>query len=141
MKEEVLEVVEKDNNQMDKSISGEFVMRHDGEFFVIRNYDTMRPFFMTIVSANNHWLFLSSNGGLSAGRKNPDSALFPYYTDDKITDMADVTGSKTIIRKKTPQGVKVWEPFNEHLKGVYNTTANLFKNRVGNKVVFQEINH
>ena len=57
----------------------------------ISNHDTLRPFFMNIVSDSNHWMFISSNGGLTAGRKNNKYALFPYYTDDKITDLADVT--------------------------------------------------
>ena len=52
---------------------------------------------MSIVSDANHWMFISSNGGLSAGRKNSDFSLFPYYTDDKITESAETTGSKTII--------------------------------------------
>ena len=47
---------------------------------------------MSIVSDSNHWLFISSNGGLTAGRKNAEFALFPYYTDDKITEFADITG-------------------------------------------------
>ena len=52
---------------------------------------------MSIVSNSNHWLFISSTGGLSAGRKNSNYALFPYYTDDKITESSDHTGSKTIF--------------------------------------------
>jgi hypothetical protein len=67
-------------------------------FFKISNCDLMRPFFMSIVSDSNHWMFISSNGGLSAGRKNAEFALFPYYTDDKITEFADITGSKTIFQ-------------------------------------------
>ena len=42
-------------------------------------------------------MFISSTGGLTAGRKNSDFALFPYYTDDKITESAETTGSKTVI--------------------------------------------
>jgi hypothetical protein len=57
----------------------------------------MRPFFMSIVSDSDHCMFIYSNGGLSAGRKNADYALFPYYTDDKITGSAEITGSKSIF--------------------------------------------
>ena len=57
----------------------------------------MRPFFMRIVSNSNHWMFISSNGGLTAGRRNPDKALFPYYNDDVIHSSHHTTGSKTII--------------------------------------------
>jgi len=68
-----------------KTVDGEAV-RIDGErFYKISNYDGMRPFFMSIVSNSNHWMFISSTGGLTAGRKNSNYSLFPYYTDDKIT--------------------------------------------------------
>ena len=51
----------------------------DGEaFYQIANYDRMRPFFMTVVSDADHWLFISSNGGLTAGRRDANLALFPY---------------------------------------------------------------
>jgi len=49
----------------------------DGETYLkIANSDAMRPFFMSVVSDSNHWMFISSNGGLSAGRKNAEYALF-----------------------------------------------------------------
>ena len=54
----------------------------------------MRPFFMSLVSNSNHWLFISSTGGLSAGRKDTSNALFPYYTDDKIIRSSENTGAK-----------------------------------------------
>ena len=55
-------------------------------YYQISNVDQLPPFFMSIVSDSNHWMFISSNGGLSAGRKDSESSLFPYYTDDKITE-------------------------------------------------------
>ena len=63
-------------------------------YYQISNNDAMRPFFMSIVSDSNHWMFISSNGGLTAGRKNSEYALFPYYTDDKITESADITSCR-----------------------------------------------
>ncbi len=53
---------------------------------------------MSLVSSADHWLFISSSGGLSAGRIDADSALFPYETEDKITNHHELTGSKTIMR-------------------------------------------
>ncbi|MBE0673562.1 MAG: hypothetical protein IH591_02780, partial [Bacteroidales bacterium] len=38
----------------------------DGLFYKISNSDSMRPFLMSIVSDSNHWMFISSNGGLTA---------------------------------------------------------------------------
>ena len=48
-------------------------MELEGEvYYKISNSDLMRPFFMSIVSDANHWMFISSNGGLTAGRKNSE---------------------------------------------------------------------
>ena len=61
-----------------------YVDLHGRRFFQIADYDRMAPFFMSVVSDSDHWMFISSNGWLTCGRRNPDSALFPYYTEDKI---------------------------------------------------------
>jgi len=111
------------------------------EYFKISNSDAMRPFFMSIVSDSNHWMFISSNGGLTAGRKNAEYALFPYYTDDKITESADVTGSKSLFRVQKSGNSLLWEPFSVRQQSRYKTSRNLYKNVYGNKVLFEEINH
>ena len=110
-------------------------------FYKISNADKMRPFFMSIVSNANHWLFVSSNGGISAGRKSPEYALFPYYTDDKITESAEITGSKTIIRLYQNEKINVWEPFSIRSEGNYFISRNIYQNRFGNKIIFEEVNH
>ena len=125
----------------EKEVNGKYTTLDGEDFFIIENYSKMRPFFMTIVSANDHWLFMASNGGLSAGRKNPEQSLFPYYSDDKIIKSARHTGSQTLFRVKTKEGIKLWEPFNDSFEGIYNTTSNLYKNREGNKIIFEETNH
>ncbi|WP_394970506.1 hypothetical protein [uncultured Croceitalea sp.] len=124
-----------------KRIKGKQVKFENENFYKISNSDKMRPFFMSIVSDSNHWMFISSNGGLSAGRKNSDYALFPYYTDDKITESYDLTGSKTIFQVIISDKKRIWEPFSERYTGIYNFTRNLYKNEVGNKVIFEEENH
>jgi len=110
-------------------------------YYKISDNDSMRPFFMSIVSDSNHWMFISSNGGLTAGRKNSEFALFPYYTDDKITESFDNTGSKTIIRIDHNGSIKVWEPFSDRDAGKYDISRNLYKNSSGNKILFEEINN
>lgn len=96
---------------------------------------------MSIVSDSNHWMFISSNGGLTAGRKNSEYALFPYYTDDKITESADITGSKTILQVNIDGHLLVWEPFSNRNADKYKTSRNLYKSFYGNKIMFEEINH
>lgn len=114
---------------------------YNENWFKISESDSIRPFFMSIVSDSNHWMFISSNGGLTAGRKNAEYALFPYNTDDKITELAHTTGSKTILQVKTDDGIQVWEPFSKRDSFRYKTTQNLYKNWYGNKVLFEEVNH
>jgi hypothetical protein len=121
-------------------IQGQQVTLEGADFYQIANYDRMRPFFMTVVSDSDHWMFVSSNGSLSAGRRNADQALFPYYTDDKIRDMVEVTGSKTILVVQKKGRSYLWEPFSERGQGIYQTRRNLYKNFQGNKLIFEEIN-
>lgn len=111
------------------------------KYYKISNHDTMRPFFMSIVSSSNHWMYISSNGGITAGRKNANYALFPYYTDDKVTEFADITGSKTIFQIHNDDKKLVWEPFSEHFTNVFKYSRNIYKNLYGNKIIFEEINH
>ncbi|MBG7630589.1 MAG: hypothetical protein IZT56_09160 [Bacteroidetes bacterium] len=122
-------------------VKGELVIIGDESYYRITNVDEMRPFFMSIVSNSNHWMFISSNGGLSAGRKDSDNSLFPYYTDDKITESAEITGSKTIVQVHVNDKTYLWEPFSSKYTGVYNINRNLYKNKYGNKVIFEEINN
>ena len=114
----------------------------EGEiYYRITDTDHMRPFFMSLVSDGNHWMFLSSNGALTAGRKNSEFALFPYYTDDKITESLEITGCKTIVRHRSGSRESLWEPFSERYAGVYRIRRNLYKNVYGNKIIFEEENH
>ena len=43
---------------------GELINIEGDWFFKISNVNNMPPFFMTIVSDANHWMFIGSNGGL-----------------------------------------------------------------------------
>jgi hypothetical protein len=62
----------------EREVEGEFVEMLGDVFYRIMNFYTLEPFFMSIVSGSNHWLYIASTGGLSAGRVNADQALFPY---------------------------------------------------------------
>ncbi len=110
-------------------------------YFKISDSHRLRPFFMTIVSDSDHWMFIGSNGGLTAGRKNAEFALFPYYTDDKIIESIETTGCKTIFRIKKGAETLIWEPFSKRDEAKYDFSRNLYKNYYGNKIVFEEINH
>ena len=123
-----------------QEVKGGFVKVEGEDFYKISHYDQMRPFFIGVVSDSDHWLYTSSKGGLSAGRKNPENALFPYYTDDKIHDSGELTGSKTLLLVKKEDKTFLWEPFSDRYNGVYQIERNLYKNITGNRLIFEEIN-
>lgn len=118
------------------------VVHIDGTpFLKISHADALDPFLMSVVSNSDHWMFIASNGGLTAGRKNAEYALFPYYTDDKLIDLADITGSKSIFQLETPDGVQIWEPFSDRFLGKYDLSVHLYKSAYGNQIIFEEVNH
>lgn len=127
-------------HQAERDVKGEFVSLLGDKFYKIENYDGMAPFFMSIVSSSNHWLFISSTGGLSAGRVSAEHALFPYYTDDRITENNENTGSKSIFIVTRDESRYLWEPFSDRYKGSYQIQRNLYKNIPGTALVFEEIN-
>ena len=105
-------------------------------YFVISNIDKPRPFFMTLVSDSDIWLFITSNGGITAGRVNATQSLFPYYTDDRLITDANHTGSKTLIKIHQENDVILWEPF---AVGVNMGRRNLYKSTLGNSIIFEEV--
>jgi len=124
----------------DNQVIGDFVSIQEEKYYRISNFNQMPDFFMTIVSDSDHWMFISSNGSLSAGRMSRDHALFPYYTEDKIHDYKGKTGSKTILQVHNDDKTFLWEPFTDELKKIYSIKRNLYKNIYGNKIIFEEIN-
>ena len=123
-----------------QAVTGKFVTRNGESYYRIGNYNSMRAFFMSIVSSSDHWLFISSNGALTAGRRNPQHALFPYYTDDKIHDSAELTGSKTILLVEKEGKQYLWEPFSDRYQGAYRLQRNLYKHIFGTQLIFEEKN-
>ena len=123
-----------------KAVKGGFVTIDGEKYYQITNYDGMQPFFISLASESDLWMYLSSTGALTAGRQSPDFALFPYYTDDKITESYEWTGAKTIMHVKKGANEYLWEPFSDRNKGVYNVERRIAKSTVGNKLLFIEEN-
>jgi hypothetical protein len=106
--------------QPEQEVKGEYVSMLGGIFYKINNYDGMAPFFMSAISSSNHWLFISSTGGLSAGRVSAEQSLFPYYTDDKLTENNENTGNKSILLVTRNERTSLWEPFSARYRGIYH---------------------
>ncbi len=113
----------------------------DGERYVrISNVDQMAPFLMTIASDSDAWLFIGSNGPFVAGRRSPDTALFPYQTVDKILRGPTTSGARTIFLVSRGERTSLWEPWLDGPR-VYRIVRNLYKRIDGTAVLFEEINH
>ncbi|MCQ2324917.1 MAG: hypothetical protein MJZ58_01840 [Paludibacteraceae bacterium] len=97
-------------------------------FYRIERYNEMKPFFISLASESDLWMYIGSTGGLTCGRVNPDQALFPYYTDDKVIENYVHTGPQTCING--------WHPFRSEA----GTVAAIAKNVTGNKLLFSERN-
>lgn len=127
-------------NNVSNKIRGQVVDLDGEKYYEISNYDLMPDFFMTIVSDSDHWMYISSNGSLTAGRKNRDNSLFPYYTVDKIHDYKNITGSKTICLIDKQSRTFLWEPFVDDYEKIYRLERKLYKSIYGNKIIFEERN-
>jgi hypothetical protein len=96
----------------------------------------MQPFFINVVSNSDIWMFMSSNGALTAGRKDAGLAIFPYETDDRL-HLSTNSGPKTLVR--LPDG-KIWEPFAQSYDNPFIFKRSLYKRLTGDAVIFEEIN-
>ena len=126
--------------QAENIVRGDFVDMRGDRFYVIRNVQNMAPFFISVVSSDDHWLFVSSTGGLTAGRVSPDTAIFPYETVDHLHLSINDTGPKTIVRVGDAGQQLCWEPFNSEQLHRYTISRNLYKSTLGHKLCFEEIN-
>ena len=120
--------------------TGHYIEIYGERFYCIENYNHMQPFFISLASDTDLWMYISSTGGLTCGRRNPEQVLFPYYTDDKITESYEQTGPKTILRVHTAQGAQLWEPFSSRQMGMYQVVRSIAKSVTGNRLLFMEKN-
>ena len=131
------------NHQLPESesaASGRLVEHGAETYYAIDRAEGMRPFLMSVVSDSDHWLFVSSNGALTAGRRNAKNALFPYTTEDKLTDSVNVSGPYTALIIGQGGQRKLWEPFRDSSELVYRTSRTLEKSTLGNKLRLSEVN-
>ncbi len=81
------------------------------EMYRIAPIDRIDPFLMTVVSNSDLWMFVSSTGGLTAGRVEPEQCIFPYETDDRLHHLSGRVGPVTVLRVDRSGTTTLWEPF------------------------------
>ena len=104
----------------------------------ITRFDELPPFLLNVVSPYDLWMYVSSFGGLTAGRENADHTVFPYQTEDDLHEAHHSVGPTTLIWVDREETSRCWEPF-ERL-GVPNdfVQRSLLKNLIGNQLIFRE---
>lgn len=120
--------------------TGEFINMAGERYYAISHVEKMNPFFISLVSDSDHWLFVSSTGGLTAGRVSPETALFPYGPVDRVHESALHTGPKTLLKISDGTNTYQWQPFNKDFNRQFKTIQNLYKNTLGDKICFEEVN-
>ncbi len=80
------------------SAGGDVVFIDDALHARIRHLETLPPFLMNVVSDGDVWLFMGSNGGLTAGRRDPDGAIFPYRPADQLLHEPRSSGIVSLLR-------------------------------------------
>jgi hypothetical protein len=121
-------------------VPGSFVNAFGGRYYRIAHCDQLPPFFMNVVSSSDLWLFLASNGGLTAGRTSIEGALFPYRTVDRLYDSAGLTGPVTACWVTDDRGARtLWQPLAPHGTSVHHVERHLYKSVEGDRVWFEEI--
>jgi len=120
--------------------SGGFVQLDGESAYRIADLGRLAPFLISLASDTDLWMFITSNGGLTAGRRNADGNLFPYLTSDRLHDAHHHTGPLTVLRiERESQPPTLWEPFSPVSPAQPSRVRNLYKNTTGNRIVFEEI--
>ncbi|MBK9475550.1 MAG: hypothetical protein IPL94_04720 [Tetrasphaera sp.] len=106
---------------------------------VIDDVDAIAPFMVSLTSVSDVWAFLTSNGGITAGRRSSDHAIFPYFTEDLVRDASQTTGSATVITGTDAAGQPVtWEPFGPTHPNLPRVHRAMMKTDLGDVVHLQE---
>ncbi len=115
-----------------------FVTRDGVRYAAIYDVDRLEPFLMHLAGNSDVWVFAGSNSPFTAGRVDPDTALFPYVTADKLLRHNDTSGAMTLMRVRRGAARGFWQPWAaDRAEGI---SRNLFKRVDSTEIVFEEIN-
>jgi hypothetical protein len=111
------------------------------EMYRISGYDQLEPFLITLCTETDLWMYLSSAGGLTAGRFDSDHAIFQYETEDRLHRSHGISGPFTLMRVvRRGKPTRVWEPFSPiRFEGLID--RNIYKTPLGTRITLEEVNH
>jgi hypothetical protein len=115
----------------------DFVTRDGVRYAVIPDVDRLEPFLIHLVGNGDVWVFAGSNSPFTAGRIDPDHALFPYVTADKLLRHYDTSGALTILRvRRGATPATLWEPWRG--RAADGVRRDLLKRADSTELVFEE---
>ncbi len=117
--------------------TGDFQVEHDREWYRIDPFDALEPFLVHLVTGGDQWVFVSTSGALTAGRRSAEHALFPYETDDRLHRSGGRTGPITLLRVGGPGEEVLWQPFAPDAP-FGEVTRSIAKTPVGDRLRFEE---
>src|SRR5580704_9536981 len=118
-----------------------FLSLDSQEMYRISGYDQFEPFLITLCTETDLWMYLSSTGGLTAGRFDSDHAIFQYETEDRLHRAHGISGPFTLMRvTRRGKETRLWEPFSPiRFDGLIE--RNIYKSPLGSRVTFEEVNY
>ncbi|MES2714757.1 MAG: hypothetical protein V4795_03295 [Pseudomonadota bacterium] len=119
-------------------MTGAFTEADGQTWYRIDHPDSAPPFFMTLAGDSDLWAFLSSNGSLTAGRRDAEGALLPYETVDKIHLRWEHTGPRSWIRILDGDQATLWQPFAPRLAGGSGSRS-VWKTLSGTRIRLREV--
>ncbi len=121
-------------------VDGRLVDLEGDRYYAVENVQEMAPFLLSLVSDSDHWLFAASTGALTAGRRGPACALFPYVTEDRLLHDGGASGPATALSVEAGGGRRLWRPFRRDDRLVYRLERRLYRNVLGNRLILEEEN-
>ncbi|TVR51351.1 MAG: hypothetical protein EA425_07270 [Puniceicoccaceae bacterium] len=119
--------------------AGSWCAIDDERCYQIDHTQALPPFLINLVTASDLWMFVASNGALTAGRGSAEGALFPYQTVDRIYDSIGHAGPFTLLEVATPTDAYLWEPFSADVSSDPAIVRRLTKSTTGNRLWFEEV--
>ena len=118
-----------------------FLSLDSQEMYRISGYDRLEPFLITLCTETDLWMYLSSAGGMTAGRVDSDHAIFQYETEDRLHRAHGISGPFTLMRvTRRGKETRLWEPFSPiRFEGLIE--RNIYKSPLGSRVTFEEVNY
>jgi hypothetical protein len=103
----------------------------------IPDFDRLPPFLVSLLSETDTWCFVSSRGGLTAGRVEPAYCLFPYITDNELHLAHEHTGPLTLVRVNRDGQTSLWSPLREPASA--DRVRCLSKTVLGDRLITEEL--